>query len=457
MSQWTQLQSINLGLILFVGRNNNGLTVLPEAVSKWTQLQSIDLEGNNLTALPEAVSKWTQLQSINLEGNKLTVLPEAVSQWKQLQSIYLSGNSELSGFLPVFHPRCDVRIQGTKLTIAVKTKKLKSNLDYFLVGLHVLLCYADLVFDVLAIQELYNAGRVEIAGLNISFLLLNVVLDVWTSKKSCWDILTRILQLSDLLEGYETLKSGRQTEVFVASKRIDAICRSLTSMVLHLYSLFLSISTITKVGYFTLMASIILSFAGMATTLASLSPYSGKHLFSRKMFLVVIYYLAEILLRVLIVTMLFVSIRAIGFVVIAVDFIIRHIFVCKYSSPTDFPRTIMWLGSDSALDKNHAWQIGSGLNSWYLFIVLVIINVLDTNDLNTLHDLSTMREHNIVRDVTVISCCAVTCKHRMYMYIYRKQEDLEHEGSNTRDTEKDKDDVGTINGNVKNPITISIS
>jgi hypothetical protein len=209
------------------------------------------------------------------------------------------------------------------------------------------------------------------------------------------------------------------------------------------------------------MASIILSFAGMATMLASLSPYSGKHLFSWRMFLVVIYYLAEILLRVLIVTMIFVSIRAIGFVVIAVDFLARYFIVSAAFPPTDFARAIMWLGSDSALDNGGAWFIGSIINTGYLFIFLVIINVLDTNDLNTLHDLSIMREHNIVRDVTVISCCALFCKTVMY-YVVKdmgaEKEESEHEGSNTRDkaTDEDEDGVGTINGNGENYITLDV-
>jgi hypothetical protein len=300
-------------------------------------------------------------------------------------------------------------MQGTNFSsITVKTKKLNSKFDYFLVVQHVLLGYADLISDCFAVVELFNSGRPEIAGLNISFLVLNVLLDIYSSyKKKSWDIFIRIFQLSDLVEGLKTLTDGKQTEGFVASKRVDAVCRSLPSMILQLFTLLLDISTIDRTGYSILMISISLSAVGMATMLASLSPKSGMHFFSSEMFIISLYYLSEVLLRVLVVVIIFISVRGIGFVVISIDFLLRCGFLLA-SNKFDFALSLMWLGSDNAMEKEDFWLLGSVGNIVLLFIFLIIINVLKTDDLNA------MRQDYVVRDVTIVSCLALFAKTVLY-------------------------------------------
>jgi heme O synthase-like polyprenyltransferase len=112
---------------------------------------------------------------------------------------------------------------------------------------------------------------------------------------SIQDAFITVFQLGPLIEGVKTLISGEQTTELVAGKKLDAVARSMPSMVLQLFSLLISLSTITDQSYSILAVSIALGALGSATTLASMAPKSGRHLFKYSFFMHISYYFSELL------------------------------------------------------------------------------------------------------------------------------------------------------------------
>ena len=155
------------------------------------------------------------------------------------------------------------------------------------------------------------------AIINICCVVLGVIVGLsLISGKSWRDRLLVVFQLSPLVEGIDSLRSGKQTMGLVAGKKVDAMARSMPSMFLQTFSLLVSLSTISTTGYITLIVSIVL---GSTTTLATLAPSSGRRLFSSRFLLHLMYFFSELLLRVILISIMFVSIRGIAFVVVSVD------------------------------------------------------------------------------------------------------------------------------------------
>ena len=271
--------------------------------------------------------------------------------------------------------------------------------------LYILLGYADLVSDILAIRELFAVDRIAVGCLNIAFLVLNVVLGLLTAT-STYSVFVTIFQLGPLLEGVQTLINGEQTVELVAGKKLDAVARSMPSMVLQLFSLLVSLSTVSSGSYSILVVSIALGALGASSTLASTAPKSGRHLFKRRFLVHIAYYFSELLLRIIIISIMFVAIRAVAFVVVVVDWLLRFL-LCEF----DIPSSILYFGSDSARD-DYFWLFGSLFNIVELFIFLVIINTYKTDDLDIL------REQNIARNISIISCTALVVKTVLYYVIY---------------------------------------
>jgi hypothetical protein len=299
--------------------------------------------------------------------------------------------------------------------------------------LYIVLGYADLVSDIFAIRELFAARRIAVGWLNIIFLVLNVLLGLLTAR-SIQDVLITIFQLGGLVEGVKTLISGEQTTELVAGKKLDAVARSMPSMVLQLFTLLISLSTISDQSYSILVVSIALGALGSATTLASMAPKSGRHLFKSRFLVHIMYYFSELLLRIIIISIMFLSIRAVAFVVAGVDWLIRlFIISCDHTSLTvlgniepdiakvDFSLSILYFGSDEALSDEFYWKAGSIINIIELFIFLIIINTYETEDLDIL------REENTARNITIISCVALLVKTVMHYVIQRLPNEKEDE------------------------------
>jgi hypothetical protein len=131
---------------------------------------------------------------------------------------------------------------------------------------------------------------------------------------------------------------------------------------------------------------------------------------------------------------MFLSIRAVAFVVVVVDWLVRlFIISCDPNNLTetgkielemarvDFPLSILYFGSDDAISLESYWIAGSKINIIELFIFLIIINTYETDDLDIL------REENTARNITIISCFALLVKTVMHYVIQRLPNEKEDE------------------------------
>ena len=110
-----------------------------------------------------------------------------------------------------------------------------------MIAQYVILGYADLITDIIVIVALIAFDRVALATANIFFIVLGMLLGYWNSKRTLWDLFLNVTQLSILVDGFETLKKGEQTEGLVKSKKMDAIVRSMPSVILQLYSVLIDL------------------------------------------------------------------------------------------------------------------------------------------------------------------------------------------------------------------------
>jgi hypothetical protein len=307
-----------------------------------------------------------------------------------------------------------VSIYNTAISrVTIKTKPLEHWWDYCFVVAHVLIGYADLVSDILAINALSSEGRRELMGLNIAFLLLNVVVDVSLSP-SAKDKLLALLQLQPFVQAFETLHAGHSTPNFVRSKKIDAIFRALPSMVLQLFGLLLSLANITTFNFIVLSLSICISIVGSSTTMATLAPKSGNSMFSFRFVVHLLYYVSEVIVRISIFVMLFVSIYAYAFIPLAVELLTRAFLVFgKNGKQFDVNwviTTFLFFGSD-AYEGPDIDVVGYLITTIYHFMALVIFNTLATPSLDTLRLLLA------TRNMTIISCVLVVPKVLLAMFI----------------------------------------
>ena len=386
--------------------------------------------------IPESIGQLSKLTRLNLANNEIFGnVPASIGELTQLAYLNLSNNTSLTGHLPVTPINCEIIVNGTGISqVSVKVKKLRKDcfyLDYWLVMLYIVLGYSDLVSDIFAIRELFAVDRIAVGCLNIAFLVMNVLLGL-LSATSIQDVFITIFQFGGLVEGVKTLINGEQTSELVAGKKLDAVARSMPSMVLQLFSLLISLSTINGQSYSILAVSIALGALGSATTLASIAPKSGRHLFKSRFFIHIVYYFSELLLRIMIISIMFLSIRAVAFVVVGVDWLLRlFIISCDPQEYEIVPKreridislSILYFGSDDAISLDQKWILGNLINIIELFTFLVIINIYETDDLDIL------REDNTTRNITIISCAALLVKTLMHYVIQRLPDEIDDEYS----------------------------
>ena len=207
---------------------------------------------------------------------------------------------------------------------------------------------------------------------------------------------------------------GRQTQNFMADKKLDCIVRSGPSTTLQLFILLTTLSVISERGYFILLASITLGIVGSACTQASLARKSGRHLFRWRFVVHALYYFSEMLLRIITICIMFIAIKGYAFIVIAADlcFRLRIVYFLNFwEERIDVTLSILYFGSDNALNDRVCWVRGSFMTTLELFVFLIVINTLHTVELDI------MREHNSVRDVSIISCCALLVKTILWVII----------------------------------------
>ena len=336
------------------------------------------------------------------------------STLSKLKILDVSGNKNLCGFLPVMPTDVDVKAGGTSVVmITVRTFRLSKDycyLDYVTVATFIALTYADIITDVLSIHALFLIGSVGLAWLNISFIILELLVGLYASENLLGAIL-RLLMLDVLMEGIKTINQGFQTQAFIALKKLDAICRSMPSMILQLYTLLNEFYQISTGATSLLIVSVAIGIVGSACTLSSLSPKMTMNIFGLSSIVVHLYYVSELLLRVITLGIMFVAANIYATVLASIEFFIR-LWYSKTSKGYDFSLAMLWMGSDNAHESVDFWQKGSLLCALELFIFLLVINFSDHKEV-----LNEMRDRNITAIITWMGVVALFSKTVLFYLI----------------------------------------
>ena len=118
--------------------------------------------------------------------------------------------------------------------------------------------------------------------------------------------------------------------------------------------------------YNDFVVSIALGILGASMTLSDLHRKCGNSLLSWQFAIVNLYYFSEILLRCLMISVAFISVKEYAFIVAGFDIFLRGYWVANNSSGwgmemnnIDISLTCLYLGSDNALDDTIKWLVGS--------------------------------------------------------------------------------------------------
>ena len=329
--------------------------VIPATIGSLTKLKKLDLHGNQLNGhlpaqighlseitelilcnnkligwIPDSLSHCIYLENIDLKNNLLSgPIPEPVAKLAHLRILDLENNSEMDGSMPAMRSvDCSVKIIGTSINaVTIKTKDLGGIQDYIGIVIHVLLGYVDLATDILSLYTFYTLNNTDLFALNLAFIIYSLILAVATAWPKPTAMLYNLFQISPLIEGIETLRTGHQTDGLQQSKKVDAICRGVPSMLIQLFSILITIEDLTATSLARLFASVIMGLAGASFTLAQLAANSGESMFTRYFLFNFFYYASELTFRVLIISLMFVAVKYYAIIVCGVDFIVRIIVI----------------------------------------------------------------------------------------------------------------------------------
>jgi hypothetical protein len=406
---------------------------IPPEIGQLKALTQLKLYENQLSgSIPPEIGQLKALTELNLSRNQLSgSIPPEIGQLKDLTSLRLYDNEELGGALPVLPSGCIVDVIGTHLsTVTVITKPLKNSVDYFMIVQYVALGYADFGTDILVIIELISLNRIGIAIINLFFIVLGIVLGYWNSNRTAWDLVLNVTQLSIFVDGMETLKQGKQTPGLVLGKKMDAIVRSMPSVILQLFSLLIDLEDYPAGTheYNTFVVSIALGILGASVTLSGLHRKCGNSLLSWQFGVVNLYYFSEILLRCLMIAVAFISVREYAFIVAGFDILLRGCMVAVDTyeweidkDKIDISLTCLYLGSDNALNDKEKWFWGSLLTFIETLIFTIVMLTLPTKDLHT------MRTRRTASHLAYIMLCAFVSKTYLYYYIEDTMEEPKEE------------------------------
>jgi hypothetical protein len=230
-----------------------------------------------------------------------------------------------------------------------------------------------------------------------------------------------ILQIDQIYQGYLTIIYNEQTNEMIISKKLDAITRSIPSMILQLYCLLKTLSLQTNNNIIIILLSINSSIIGASFTLASLSSNSGISIFNKYYINHIIYYCIELTSRVIIISIIFYTINGYGIIIICIDFLLRlyygyyinnidqlnntlieniRYFIIHANILNSILLAIQSFGSDHTYvgENNKMLYIGFSINTIEMFIFLIILNFLKTPDLIV------SKEKGFNNALTVIAC-----------------------------------------------------
>ena len=328
---------------------------IPVQIGHLSEVTELLLGNNSLTGwIPDALSHCVNLEVIDVSGNKLGgPIPEPIASLAYLKILDLQNNASMEGSMPAMRSvDCTVKIQGTGInSVTIKTKPLAGVNDYAMVAIHIVLGYVDLATDCVSLYTFYSLNNTSLFALNLAFIGYSFLLTTATAWPNPKAMFYNFFQLQGAIEGFETLRTGHQTEGLQASKKVDAICRAIPSMVIQLYSILAVIDELSSTNIAQLFASVLISLSGASFTLAQLDANSGSSMFNIHFLYHLCYYLAEVAFRVTILTLIFLSVTYYGAIVCGIDLIVRFIVIqWVYGAEVKYRDTItmasMQFGSD---------------------------------------------------------------------------------------------------------------
>jgi catechol 2,3-dioxygenase-like lactoylglutathione lyase family enzyme len=224
-------------------------------------------------------------------------------------------------------------------------------------------------------------------SLNIGFLFLHFVLYLIYAKDFKDAILT-LLQLKPLYEGIQSILKLEQTTEYSSLKKIDAISRSMPSSALQLYGFFNAFSTASRTSNTIFIVSIGYAMFGTTLSLAGNGKTSGSKMFSFRFGVNFVFYMAEVLGRVVTVALMFTCVDAAAFAVLGCDFLLRWYVFCEFKFTINtIPSAFVWMGTDTAHTIDNAnIIIAFSLSTIESFIFLVVLFTYRTDRLATLSD-----------------------------------------------------------------------
>ena len=113
-------------------------------------------------------------------------------------------------------------------------------------------------------------------------------------------------------------------------------------------------------------------------------------------------------------------------------------------------KALMWSGSDNYIEKPKYWLLGSILTATELFTFLLVINLLQTDTLQM------MRDHGVVRDVTIILCCGLLFKTITHYFIEDLMDIIPTSSSEHQQPTKNNVN-GTVEGKSSNYEIVQVS
>ena len=376
-------------------------------------------------------------------------MPESLGSLKYLECLLLDNNINLQGKAPTMESRkCVISIHDTMISrVEIITKTLKSCYDDVFVVLHVAMGYTDLILDILAVIALHSID-IPVMIANIFFIVLNLLISIWLSRQNIRGMIRSMLLVEQAYQGVMTIINRRQSYQIILLKRLDALFRSLPNLLLHFYGLLRllaananTINSRDRLNVTILSLSIASSILSTGFTLASVAPKSGSTIVSAKFFIFYLYYIIEIFQRVVILSIMFFSVRAFGYIVAGVDYFIRLLIGFYSISDNNLGDGILIAMQSFCSDhsmpgkKNNLLYVGFAINTIEVFLFLIVFNTLHTRDI--FH----ARGQGIDVTLTVLVC--ITWLLRLIVLVSKVLDKLQ--SGDDDDDDDDNDDDGDKN------------
>ena len=422
---------------------------IPQGLCNLKLLQHINLSYNSFRGhIPKGIGTLNWLVELRLTHNQLDQeIPDVWSEVRHLKILHLNDN-KLHGRMPStinnLSPKCCVKFDNNMLSghvfsakhinltykgnpdlvkVIVPKKLLDSAFSHFLLFNYVITTYGGIIWSCIVIRSLHQQGRIELMWLNIVLLLINYIVDVLLADDDKWSRLQAIFMVHTLAEGLKSYKKRENTPALLRSKKIDAIIRSVSSMILQLYALLTTWQTPFSWVSSTLVISIFISFFGTTMTLTTFDGISGNKLFSWSFIGWAIYFIAEIVVKVITYGIMFVSLKGYGFILLGGEFVVRIVVIMvnnwlkmpfvmfAYSSASLMKwasvNSMLSLGCDTLLthEDDHLVKWGCGITTCMTIIALMIFHFVPNHDLDKL-----LADSHVGLSLTIIVVCSTCIK-----------------------------------------------